>query len=416
MARKIHSADIETRTARLKLPIAKKPIFVRASPGVGLGYRRNRAGGTWVVRAADGRGGNWTRAFAIADDFEDANGSSVLDYWQAQDRARAIARSAASDELHGAEPATVAEAIDAYEADIKTRGGDLGNVARLRAHLPTKLGAKQVAELTVRDLRAWRDGLVADRKPATVNRTSTAFKAALNLAAENDARISARRAWQTGLAPLPDAEESRNVILPDDQVCAIVSSSYKEGEEFGLFVEVAAETGARPSQLARIEVQDLQAERSDPRLMMPSSRKGRGKRKVTRRPVPIPGSLAQRLCAAATARLDISKLLVNRHAEPWEAGDHSEPFKRVVKAVGLDPAEVTLYALRHSSVVRQLLRNVPIRIVAVNHDTSVAMLEKTYSRYIGDHSDAIARAALLDVGAGLTANLVPAPADVNPAE
>jgi integrase len=415
MARKIHSADIETRTARLKLPIAKKPIFVRASPGVGLGYRRNRTGGTWVVRAADGKGGNWTQAFAIADDFEDANGSTVLDYWQAQDRARAIARGAASDELHG-EPATVAEAIDAYEADLKTRGGDLGNVVRLRAHLPAALGAKQVAELTARDLRGWRDGLVANRKPATVNRTSAAFKAALNLAAESDARISTRRAWQAGLAPLPDAEESRNIILPDDKVRAIVSSSYKEGEEFGLFVEVAAETGARPSQLARIEVQDLQAERSDPRLMMPCSRKGRGKRKVTRRPVPIPGSLAQRLCAAATARSDISRLLVNKDGEPWELGDHSEPFKRIVKIVGLDPAEVTMYALRHSSVVRQLLGNVPIRVVAVNHDTSVQMLEKTYSRHIGDHSDAVARAALLDAGGGLTINVVAVPADASPAE
>ena len=43
--------------------------------------------------------------------------------------------------------------------------------------------------------------------------------------------------------------------------------------------------------------------------------------------------------------------------------------------------------LRHSSVVRQLIAGVPIRVVAVNHDTSIAMLEKTYSRYIGDYSD-----------------------------
>ena len=34
-------------------------------------------------------------------------------------------------------------------------------------------------------------------------------------------------------------------------------------------------------------------------------------------------------------------------------------------------------------------------MVAVNHDTSILMLERTYSRYIGDHSDALARHALL---------------------
>jgi hypothetical protein len=36
-------------------------------------------------------------------------------------------------------------------------------------------------------------------------------------------------------------------------------------------------------------------------------------------------------------------------------------------------------------------------LVAVNHDTSVAMLERTYSRYISDHNDALTRAALLDL-------------------
>lgn len=57
---------------------------------------------------------------------------------------------------------------------------------------------------------------------------------------------------------------------------------------------------------------------------------------------------------------------------------------------------MTIYASRHSNIVRQIVAGVPIRVVAVNHDTSIAMLERTYSRYIGDHADALARGALLD--------------------
>ena len=76
-----------------------------------------------------------------------------------------------------------------------------------------------------------------------------------------------------------------------------------------------------------------------------------------------------------------------------------------MKRVDLDPAEVTIYALRHSNIVRQILAGVPIRVVAVNHDTSIAMLERTYSRYIGDHSDALARGALLDIGKYLNPNV-----------
>jgi hypothetical protein len=41
--------------------------------------------------------------------------------------------------------------------------------------------------------------------------------------------------------------------------------------------------------------------------------------------------------------------------------------------------------------------NVPIRIVAVVHDTSVAMIERTYSVHIGDSSDDLMRKVMFDV-------------------
>jgi hypothetical protein len=56
-----------------------------------------------------------------------------------------------------------------------------------------------------------------------------------------------------------------------------------------------------------------------------------------------------------------------------------------------------------------LLANTPIRIVATLHDTSVKMIERTYSRYIASHSDEIARRALLETNAQppAAANVVP---------
>jgi hypothetical protein len=130
--------------------------------------------------------------------------------------------------------------------------------------------------------------------------------------------------------------------------------------------------------------------------MMPTSRKGRGAKRIMRRPVPIPAGLAARLRALTTDRVPTAPLLVKPGGKPWKKSDHSRLFRRAAKAAGLDPSEVTIYALRHSNIVRQILAGVPIRVVAVNHDTSIAMLERTYSRYIGDHADALARAALLD--------------------
>jgi len=50
---------------------------------------------------------------------------------------------------------------------------------------------------------------------------------------------------------------------------------------------------------------------------------------------------------------------------------------------------------------------VPARVCAANHDTSVVQLERTYSKYIADHSDAVARHALLDLTPPAGAEVVP---------
>ena len=153
-----------------------------------------------MVRAADGQGGNWTKAIGTADDFAEADGETVLDFWQAQDRARVISRGGRDGDGDEGRPATIAEALDRYEADLKTRGGDTGNVARVRAHLPAVLAGKSVALVTAHDLRAWRDRLAKELAASTVNRTANGLKAALNLIADHDEHIPNRRAWENGLA------------------------------------------------------------------------------------------------------------------------------------------------------------------------------------------------------------------------
>ena len=405
MARRPRSSKLENRTARLQLSVRKKPHhFTTIAPGIALGYRRCKGAGRWIVRCADGHGGNWTKAFAVADDHEDSDGEHVLTFWEAQDRARALAR---GKDVAGARPGTVGDALDAYAADLKARGGLPNNVSRVRHHLSPALLTKPVALLAAKELRRWRDDLIADgMKAATVNRTVRGLKAALNLAAAHDPqRITNQSAWAIGLAGLPDAHRARNVILTDEQVHALIAAAYAEDEALGVLVETAAGTGARPSQLARLEVSDLQADRPDPRLMMPSSRKGRGRKRITRRAVPITPSLAARLRQAAQGRAPDERLLLKSDATPWrsETSDHKRPFASAAARAGLP--NVTIYALRHSSIVRQLIARVPIRLVAVTHDTSVTMIERSYSKHIDEQGDALVRPALLDTAPPAAGNV-----------
>src|ERR1700736_5280001 len=112
MARSIRSATLETRTARLKLPVTSRPVYVKIGAGLGLGYRRNATSGTWVARIADGQGGNVRKTIGTADDFAEANGCDVLDYWQASDAARRLASgNAGSDDI-----VTLGGALNSYEA------------------------------------------------------------------------------------------------------------------------------------------------------------------------------------------------------------------------------------------------------------------------------------------------------------
>src|SRR5262245_44061482 len=73
MSRSIRSSTLETRSARLRLPVSKVPVFVKIGPRIGLGYRRNHTAGTWVVRLSDGNGRNARKAIGSADDYEEAD-------------------------------------------------------------------------------------------------------------------------------------------------------------------------------------------------------------------------------------------------------------------------------------------------------------------------------------------------------
>src|SRR5262249_3394229 len=181
-----------------------------------------------------------------------------------------------------------------------------------------------------------------------------------------------------------------------------VVTAYTRDDKLGLLSDVLAITGARPSQAVRLRVKDLHDHPARPKLMMPKSAKGGGRnrsqKKVERLSAPITVQLAARLKEAARGRADDAPLLLQSDGSPWgnnPGQSYHRQIDNIVTAIGLDPAVVTMYALRHSSIVRMLLKNLPIRLVASLHNTSVMMIERHYSKYIVEHSDDISSHALL---------------------
>jgi hypothetical protein len=246
MARKVSFSALESRSARLRLKIRRRPYSGPSlARGISLMYRRNATNGSWVLKASDGHGAYWTKAFALADDFEDSDAKNVLTFYQAQDAAKKLARG--EDGSAGNAPITVDGALTAYEADLKARSANPYNAQHPRVHLTGVLLAKPVSLLTTAELTKWRDSLLGVMAPATVNRLCRCVCAALALAAQHDERIQNRAAWEIGLAALPDAQEVRNVVLSDDKVRAFVGRAYGLDHQFGLLTDTLAVTGTRPN-------------------------------------------------------------------------------------------------------------------------------------------------------------------------
>ena len=132
--------SLQTPTSRARLAPRGKPYKVRLIPGVHIAYRAAQSGtGSWVVIAANGDGGQWQKVIGHADDKQPADGTAVLSYEQAALKARAMARGDANAAAN--RPATISEALTAYEADLTARRANPYNARHVRFHLPAHLAA-----------------------------------------------------------------------------------------------------------------------------------------------------------------------------------------------------------------------------------------------------------------------------------
>src|SRR4051812_2118915 len=178
MARKVSFSALESRSARLRLKVRRRPYSGPSlARGISLMYRRNGTNGSWVLKASDGHGAYWTKAFALADDFEDADAKSVLTFYQAQDQAKKLARG--DDGGTDSAPITIDGALKAYRRDLEAGDANPYNAEWPRLHLTSVLLSKPVALLTNAELKIRRDGLLGTMAPATINRLCRCLCAAL---------------------------------------------------------------------------------------------------------------------------------------------------------------------------------------------------------------------------------------------
>jgi len=435
MGRTATEVRIQERTARARLKARHHPYWRVVAPGRHIGYYRGARSGSWIARYRDAGSTADYRTLALgkADDVALADGGEVLSWKQALDKASVwfkrqeegepIAATALDDD---SDPdMTVGQAVAAYilmrdarEAARAGRTKRSSASSKLIPHLVVRdpqLCAVKLRDLRETHLRNWQRRLPA-MAGSSKQRILSELKAALN-----DAFLEHRRALpgdlhvviKFGCRPvfaedLSGEPVSRdNQVLPDETIRTIlahVAAQDKDGDLHALCVVLAA-TGARFSQIARMKVRDVDLDQSW--LFVPPSRKGRGKRIGANTRIRVGPDVIALLRSRVEGRAADEVLLQRWHYRQatktrWErvgrdAWKTPSEMRRwwgdAAKAAGVP--DVIPYALRHSSIVRALRANIPIRLVAALHDTSVAMIEKHYARWITESLDDIAARAIV---------------------
>jgi integrase len=419
MARTLVESPITTRASRAGLP--KGTHWRGIDQDVHLGYRKSRRGGLWLVRWYTRRNRCYQRIdLGVADD---VLSEGTLDFNEAVKAAKEAVLAARRKMAADAEgpPLTIALAVEQYVAARNARhSANEGREVRadaastLTRHVRNDENFLNIRldELTEKHLETWRNGIDPKLKGTTKRRILNDLKAALNLILRKERRrlpadfgdtiMLGLCAEAIGIEAVEVARE--NQILDDDMIRAIIEEAYAIDEDLGLLVLVLAATGARFSQLKRMKIRDAQL--SLRRLLVPKSRKGRNKVSGFT-PVRIGADVIEALQPFVRGRRADEPLFCRwRHIQvgpaTWQrdsrgawttASEMLRPWTTICEKLGLEG--IVPYALRHSSIVRGIASGLPIRLVAAMHDTSVAMIEKHYSRWIADGLEELAAQAIV---------------------
>ena len=176
MARRVNDRNLDSRDARRKLKASGKPYWRAIGRGLHVGYRKGKTGGVWVIRRYLGKQAYQLETIAEADDFQDANGREVLDFWQAQEVARRVRQSP----KRGAY--TVRDAVEAYIDRLEGRASWHDTQKRLEAFVLPVFGDRPVDDLEADEIRNWHRGIAK-----TMARTRTKAGAEMQHAAWTEA-------------------------------------------------------------------------------------------------------------------------------------------------------------------------------------------------------------------------------------
>ena len=389
------------------LPCVLNPIGGRWTKGLHLGYRRRSEGGSWTSRRRNPLGKYVETKLGAADDMQDANGLTFLDYWQAQAAARTWdteqgrleegldpKTGLSADEAPG--DYTVADAMRDYLAHYARHGKAMSATkTAVDAHILPSLKQMLVAKLSARRIAEWHHKLAdsparlrnkkgeevryrkapvtADAKRgrrATANRLLTILKAALNHAWK-EGKAASDSAWRR-VKPFREVSASNVRYLTDAECKRLVNGcDPAKHPGFRELVQAALLTGCRYGELTALECADYNPDAGT--LAIRVSKAGKV-RYVTLT------DEAKRFFEHMTAGQSRNQRIFRRpDGGVWRKNLQHRPLAEACKVAKISPA-ITFHILRHTHGSLLAMKGVPMRVIAdqLGH-ADTRMTEKHYA-------------------------------------
>ncbi len=276
MAKASRLAKLETRTSRSKLKPQHEPYWAAIGKGLYLGYRKGTSGGSWLARVYI-HGKYKKQKLGKADDFQDSDNLSILDYFEAQGLARLASKKLyQTTHLNTDNIITITDAIQSYLNWYKlNKKAYKSTLQAVNAHILPILGKFKLAELSTQQIRFWHENLAkqaartrsktqainlnADvdsdtlrKRKATANRILTILKAALNHAWQ-DGHIASDEAWRK-VKPFKNVDQPKIRFLSLPECTRLTNASDRD---FRPLIRAALLTGCRYGELINLKAADF---------------------------------------------------------------------------------------------------------------------------------------------------------------
>ncbi len=424
MARTVRDTKLDSRKAREGLKAQREPYWRGIDRGAHIGYRKGATGGSWIARVRLQGDRYKFNQIGKADDIQDADGAAILDFSQAQHKAREwFAHTKRLEKGIGCAGYTVGNALDDYLEYLKGRKSLDSAAYNVSALIRPVLGHIDIAELTAKQIGGWHKKM-ANEKPRlrvkkghairhkeieketpdyqrarknSANRRLTTLKAALNLAFQ-EGKVASKDAWDR-VKPFKNVDHAKIRFLTQNECERLVNAC---DAEFKKLVQAALLTGCRYAELTRLKASDYNHDSGT--LYIQETKSG------TPRHVTLE-TTGQRFFNTVTVGIDGASLIFPKAGEggkttAWGHAHQSRRMTEACKKAKISPA-VSFHILRHTHASHLASARVPMAVIAAqlgHADTRIC--EKHYAHLSPNYITDTIRAGFPDLNIVEASNIV----------